>query len=413
MKMKFLLFTLPAFLVALENVFAIPQNFGGNFFGATFQPRDINEDFTEQLLAEAIWRGEELPQVWKSIPSLDGNEVKLLAVNPVILGQRPAAVFANTQKGRLQSIAALYLDAGHFFGYHGNREKDDIKALQRDFKKRYAQLEKALGKTLGERAEDGPDDAVIGRTALLRNTYQDYRIGKLTLRFSAIENHSISLIILRTEDISDDYLDVDIASLDKRQRRKQLLANVRQDRSGDVTIGGIPMFRQGLRPYCAVSTLGMATHYLGLRMSTDALASGARFRNTGSAKGSKILDLYRAAAEEALASVQRSGSFDFKRAKKYLEKGFPVVVWRRYSSERNLLHSAAAKGKVLPEANPADRASWPTSKTDPGHASVVTGYNEKTGEVIFMESWGEHTRGKRMHIEELEATSYAAFYFKI
>ena len=411
--MKNFLFAAPAYLLTTLGAFAIPQNFGGNFFGATFQPRDIDEDFTEQLITEEIWRGEKLPQAWRSIPSLDGNEVKLLAVKPIILGQRPAAVFANTQKGRLQSIAALYLDAGHFFGYQGSREKGDIKTLQRDFKKRYTHLEEELAERLGKRTDDGPDDAVIGRTALLRSTYQDYRVGKLTLRFSAIENHSISLIIIRTEDISGDYLDGDIAMLDKRQRRKQLLANVRKDASGDVIIGGIPMFRQGLRPYCAVSTLGMATHYLGLRMSTDALAAGARFRNTGSAKGSKILDLYRAAAEEAAASVQRSGSFDFNRAKKYLEKGFPVVVWRRYSSERNLYHSAAANGKALPEANTADRATWPTAKTDPGHASVVTGFNEKTGEVIFMESWGEHTRGKRMHIEELEATSYAAFYFKV
>lgn len=411
--MKLSLLALGSYFFALTSAFAIPQNFGGNFFGATFHPKDINEDFTEQLLAGAIWKGDELPQIWKSIPSLDGNEVKLLAVKPVILGQRPNAVFANTQGGRLQSIAALYLDAGYFFGYQSNKENADIKTLQRDFKKRYTQLEKALCETLEDRADDGPDDALIGRTALLRNTYQDYRLGDLTLRFSAIENHSISLIILRTKDISDDYLDADIASLDKRQRRKQLLANVIQDSSGDTSIEGIPMFRQGLRPYCAVSTLGMATHYLGLRMSTDALAAGARFRNTGSAKGSKILDLYRAAAEESDASVQRSGRFDFNRAKKYLEKGFPVVVWRRYSSERNRLHSAAAKGQALPKANTADRATWPTSKTDPGHASVITGYNENTGEVIFMESWGEHTRGKRMHVEELEATSYATFYFKI
>ncbi len=411
--MRNLLFGTAALLLSAASTSAIPQNFGGNLFGATFQPKDIDEDLTDELLAAEVWQGGKLPRIWQTIPSLDGNQVKLFTVNPMVFGERPAAVFANTEKGQLQSIAALYLDAGHFFGYQPGREKKDLKTLQRDFKKRYAHLEEALEDTLADRMDDGPDDAIIGRTALLRNTYQDYRSGNLTLRFSAIENHSISLIIIRTKDIASDYLDDEIAALNKRQRRQQLLANVQHHATGDITIGGIPMFRQGLRPYCAVSTLGMATHYLGLRMNTDALAAGARFRNTGSAKGSKILDLYRAAAQEADASVQRSGSFDFNRAKKYLEKGFPVVVWRRYSSERNRLHHAAANGTSLPEANAADRSTWPTSKTDPGHASVVTGFNENTGEVIFMESWGEHTRGKRMHIEELEATSYAAFYFKI
>jgi hypothetical protein len=183
--------------------------------------------------------------------------------------------------------------------------------------------------------------------------------------------------------------------------------------NGDIKINGIPMFRQGQRPYCAISTLGMATHYLGLRLGTDALAAGARFRYINTAKGSKMLDLYRAAAEESDAILQRGRSFDFERAQKYLEKGFPIVVWRRYSHERNLLHNAAAQGTKLPESTPNDRITWPTAKDAPGHASVITGFNKKTGEVIFMESWGEHARNKRMRAEELEATSYATFYFKI
>ena len=83
-------------------------------------------------------------------------------------------------------------------------------------------------------------------------------------------------------------------------------------------INGIPMFLQGQRPYCAISTLGMATHYLGLRLGTDALAAGAKFRYIDTAKGSKMLDLYRAAAEESDAVLQRGRSFDFERAQKYI-----------------------------------------------------------------------------------------------
>ena len=366
---------------------------------------------TGELIAATLWQDNELPREWKDVPSLDGDEVKLLSVAPILFGERPQAVFANLQDGRVRSVSALYLDAGSHFGYKPG--KADIKTLQREFKKRYAHLDEVLSKSLATKSKRRPKDTSVGRTAFLRTTYQDYLHEDLTLRYSAIEGLSISVTILRSEETAEDYLDGEIAALDRRDRREALIANVEKKPGGDTTIEGVPMFRQGMRPYCAISTLGMATHYLGLRMGTDALAAGARFRSNGSAKGAKILDLYRAAADEAGASIQRGGSFDFERAKKAIDKGFPVIVWRRYSSERDRLHSAAARGAQLPEVQADDRERWPISKEAPGHASVVTGYNSETGEVIFSDSWGEPARGKRMLAEEMEATSYGVFYFKI
>ena len=393
---------------------AIPQNFGGNLFGATFEPRTINDDFTENLIAASAWINNQLPGTWKSIPSLDGDEVKILNVNPIIFGQHSSSVYANEEKGKLKSISILYLDSGKFFNRRKiSNESQDIKSLKREFKKTYDLIESTINKTLYKYTKSSPKESFVGQTDFLRNAYNDYKFGELTLRVSAKNGQNISLIIMRSEDVSKTYLSSRTSKLVKRERRKELQKNVQMQESGDIKINGIPMFRQGQRPYCAISTLGMATHYLGLRLGTDALAAGAKFRYIDTAKGSKMLDLYRAAAEESNAILQRGRSFDFKRALKYLEKGFPIVVWRRYSHERNLLHSAAAQGAKLPELTPKDRIAWPTAETAPGHASVITGFNKETGEVIFMESWGEHARNKRMRAEELEATSYATFYFKI
>ena len=308
----------------------------------------------------------------------------------------------------------MYLDSGKFFNRRKiSNESQDIKSLKREFKKTYDLIESTINKTLYKYTKSSPKESFVGQTDFLRNAYNDYKFGELTLRVSAKNGQNISLIIMRSEDVSKTYLSSRTSKLVKRERRKELQKNVQMQESGDIKINGIPMFRQGQRPYCAISTLGMATHYLGLRLGTDALAAGAKFRYIDTAKGSKMLDLYRAAAEESNAILQRGRSFDFKRAQKYLEKGFPIVVWRRYSHERNLLHRAAAQGAKLPELTPKDRIAWPTAENAPGHASVITGFNKETGEVIFMESWGEHARNKRMRAEELEATSYATFYFKI
>ena len=418
LNMKLLIPALAFTVILAGPASAIPQNFGGGgggFFGANFTPRDIENDLTDELIAALGARGAKLPQEWKVIPSMQGEDVKLLTVRPIIFGERPTAVFANSTGSDLRSISVLYLDAGHFFGYRasGSESKDELRDRQREFKKRYSELEDDLGKTLSKFTKSAPRTSRVGRSAFLSTVYSDFKYGDLTLRFAAINGYSVSVTIVRSAEANYDYLDKDIAELDKRDRRKLLLDNVEKRDGGDTLIKGIPMFQQGLRPYCAISTLGMATHYLGLRMGTDALAAGARFKNTGSAKGAMILDLYRAAADESDATLQRGGKFDLRRAQGYIEKGFPIVVWRRYSDARDKLHAAAARGAELPAADATDRASWPTGKDAPGHASVITGVNAETGEVIFDESWGEHARGKRMRAEELEATSYAVFYFKI
>jgi hypothetical protein len=43
--------------------------------------------------------------------------------------------------------------------------------------------------------------------------------------------------------------------------------------------------------------------------------------------------------------------------------------------------------------------------------SVITGYNETRGEILFTESWGERYRQRRMSIGEMEKTADSLFFF--
>ena len=58
--------------------------------------------------------------------------------------------------------------------------------------------------------------------------------------------------------------------------------------------------------------------------------------------------------------------------------------------------------------------SWPKreKKSLPSHGSVITGINPGRSEVIYAEPWGAESHGRRMRIEELEASAYAVFYFR-
>lgn len=406
-------------LVSAVPLMAIPQDFNsGGFFGNAFGP-----DLFGPFVIVANWHddGKGLPGEWEESPGFDGEIIRDLKIHPPVLGYVAQRVQSVSRGGVLQSLHINFLDAGTYFGYRPEGSAEDVVPLrdrQRIFDKYYKDTDEGLRKMLGKVTKNRGEEAVIGQTAVLRSRYLDFPQEEFVLRYAASENRSINLIIHRKESLPESYLASEWRDQSLRALRARVLSHVKTEGNGDVLIEGIPIFRQGARPYCAINTLGMVTSHFGLQLSVDSLASGAQMRNTGSAAGSKMLEVYAAAAEEAGLKSSRSGSFDFKRAQKALADGFPVIVWRRYDAQRDQLHTEFARtfaknpAARLPEATGDESATWPGDKA-PSHASIITGFNLERGEVIFMESWGEHTRNRRMRFEEMESTSYMAFYFKM
>ena len=96
----------------------------------------------------------------------------------------------------------------------------------------------------------------------------------------------------------------------------------------------------------------------------------------------------------------------------------PVIVWRRFSHERNQLHTRFMRqlsrdpAATLPDpANATEKASWP-GEDAPLHASVIVGYHPERKEFLFLESWTGRDQPRRMRVEELAATTYLCFVFK-
>ena len=431
-KMKYVVVLITA--VALQTAaWSIPQEFvaannNGNPFGGA-APLLEGRDFSAAFIDPENWKENELPGDWYEVSGVDGEKVSALRKVPKLFGAYPQAVYsALDDDGAVMAISILYLEAGAFFGYtrpdgsesdeEARARKRRIRERQREFRKKFKEVSDAVESDLEERSQRRPEKSKIGRTDVLRTDCLVYNVGEYGMRYSSYEDHAVTLTIVPQGEAADHYLDASVAAMDVKQRRRELEARVTRGASGDVSVEGVPVFRQGLRPYCAINTLGMVTHYLGLRLGVTGLAAGAKFKNTGSAKGSKMLDLYRAAAEESNARMSRSGKADFSRIKRAIDDGCPVLVWRRYSSERDRLHSRLGRDfqsqpdAALPDVTREERATWP-GKDAPGHCSVIVGYNEERGEVIFMESWGEHARNKRMRVEEMEGTSYMTFYFKV
>jgi len=77
-------------------------------------------------------------------------------------------------------------------------------------------------------------------------------------------------------------------------------------------------------------------------------------------------------------------------------------IWR-YSHPAN-------EGFKIGHRGAAVRGDLVYLTTPDAHASIVNGYNAQRREVIFTESWSELARNRRMRFEELERTSYLAYY---
>ena len=409
---------------------AIPQSVGGQRFAAN-SPLN-GQDLTRDLMAAALWSGNgALPGEWKEEGHVASVAISYLFARPKLLGRDVVLLRATQRDGRLLTLDATFADAGSYFGFFDEKLPDNLDRrakraeLQRRVASRQAEFSRLYTDTLDSLRDQlaktsgtaQSRKARVGHGRTLRAEVQDYHAGALTLRLLAADQRLIRLTIARTNELSDTWLDPEIVTLPPRDRVVRLQQAVSNAPDGTVSIKSLQPVEQGYRPYCGLNALAMVARYFGLHIDEDWLAVAGGFKNTGSADGSEILKLYPAVAAEAGFAMDRSSHFDEAGVCRALASGFPVVVWRRFSQERNQLHTSFARtfakdpAATLPDpAQPAERASWPNADA-PLHASVLTGYNRERHEFLFLESWTGHDTPRRMRAEELAATSYLTFIF--
>jgi hypothetical protein len=408
---------------------AIPNQVGG-FIAQVDSPLN-DTDMTDVLLGAGIWAGNEnLPGIWRDEAPIATVASSYLAARPKVLGLPAIMVQARHRTGTLDSLAITFADAGSYFGYFNEKlppglserkKQEELRRRVADrrlaFSKFFSETEASLKDTLKDLADGRPRESQIGKTRTLRAEVTDYQKGDLLLRLIVGGDRLIRVLVIPKKNATRQWLDSERASLSGSALGRVYQDRVTKFENGDVRIDNLPIVPQGYKPYCGLNTLTMAARYFGLHIDEDWLAVAGKFENTGSAKGSQIPRLYLAVAKEAGLDLHKSNDFALTDAKSSLDRGLPVVVWRRFSQERNQLHTkqtmqAARDPKfALPSPDTATRDSWPNDKA-PLHASVIVGYNADRSEVLFVESWAGMKIPRRMRAEEMAATAYLTFYFK-
>lgn len=412
-------------IVFLMLVLAVPvRAIPTTIFGGVVQADSpLNgEDLTEPVLA-ALEGGGNLPGEWVPEVGVGSAEISHLMARPELFGREVVILRAVRRDGALERIEATFADAGSFFGYFDQKLPDGltgrqlekemarrVAARQQEFAEIYRESLETVRAEVAKRADrERPSDNRIGKGRLLRAEVEEWRRGDLTMRLFDADERLVRLVI--GKDLPESWVDPGFADESERERAARLSELVRKD-GKQVRIEGLEPIPQGFRPYCGLNALAMVARHVGLHLDEDWMAAAAGFRNTGSAAGSNMVRLYQAVAAEAGLGMERSSRFDEFAVRGALAEGRPVVVWRRFSHDRNRLHDRVAAGRAeLPDPSSAEEvASWP-GEDAPLNASVLTGFDGARNEVFFLESWSGRDRPRRMSFEEMAATAYLTFVF--
>jgi hypothetical protein len=390
-------------------------------------------DLSKQLLADAWVDGAKLPGDWNEEGTVETATISHLMARPKIFGQDVSLVRAVHRAGAMESLEITFVDAGSYFGYY-QMEKEAAKNLspkeqqlvmqkelagkQQEFTTLYETSLAAVREGIAKYAHDQPKMVKIGKTRALRAEVEQWKMDKHSLRLLADGKRLIRLTVYAASNPPDDWMDASCEKLDAREKSNKLSEKVTKRNDGTVELATLRSIPQGYQPYCGLNTLAMAARHYGLHVDEDWLAVAGGFQNTGSAAGSDILGLYDAIASEAGLHMNRQSKLTVGDVQRAIDQGLPVIVWRRFSPERNQLHSDFISdlqkdpSATLPDPQTdSERASWPDQKA-PLHASVIVGYHAQRGEFLFLESWTGNDHPRRMRTAEMEATAYFTFVFE-
>ena len=233
--------------------------------------------------------------------------------------------------------------------------------------------------------------------------------------------------------------------------KASLASNVTKEANGDVLIKTVPMVDQGPKGYCVVATAERVFRYLGLDVDQHEMAAVADASSSGGTSPTNMVESLKKLTGRLKVHIRELQGWkydefqrmiaDYNRAAKKnkkrevnLEKMRVIDIGEIYASfdPDSLKESRAAPGKaayskfqrsIVETINRGVPLMWScelgiypeekrTSQTHGGHMRLIIGYNTKSGEIIFSDSWGEEHAMKRMPIDNACAMTTGLYYLE-
>ena len=236
--------------------------------------------------------------------------------------------------------------------------------------------------------------------------------------------------------------------------KASLASNVKKEPNGDVLIPNVPMVDQGPKGYCVVATAERMFRYMGLSVDQHEIAQAAGTATDGRS-GTSPDKMY-----EALNKLEGRFRFrmrvvepwDFQKWMKMVEDDYSREAKKRGKNEIKIANSGTIDigaiyermdGETLMAAKTEkDKAGYGKfqrnvealidqgipvmwcvqvgllpepeipQKGVSGHMRMIIGYNTKTSEILFSDSWGAEHALKRMPMTQARAITDAMYYME-
>ncbi len=378
--------------------------------------------FERALGTPDVWKSPDFVRLWVRDPADAAAPVSRASLGDEVelFGMKPDAVAARfLPSAEVHSVTAVVLDAGNFFGFQNSNLQpgEAFEKAKARFDSEFTSRKQRLLDGLRKMGMQPQGEIHLGERSGLKLRAQLWMGAGGIARVLGEEHQLLQVDFFRSEAEARSLLARvgDASSPGKTSALGGMAPRPSPDSQPERRIPGVPMLPQGNRGYCGVAILGMIAHHFGLTCGAEELAVVNGF-SYGAESSPDIRQMFSQIAREAGVDAQRSPKLDIHQLKRTIDAGMPVVVFRRWSQERDYLHSlysakiAQGEKAELPVASMEDRKSWP-GRDAPAHASIINGYRDDRREVIFTESWGPQARNRRMRYEELEGTTYYVVYF--
>lgn len=329
---------------------------------------------------------------WTSIYKKSQRSVKPMQA----FGQEAIETILHFSNKRVSKVELLYFS------------KADSKAIKfYEFDKKRINLGKELNKKLNVKSKGVKDKLTNSE----KNRIYEWIRGNVRYRLEAVGTSSKDLEYLRL------VINYSKARKVRYRTASQIQRMVKRTSEGDVYINYFPMVDQGAKGYCVCASLARVLQHYGRDIGQHEVAQLAN----SSKFGTSPQDLL-AALEELSPKlhVDNHPLGDFALGKVYIRQGqtyqdFVAKAKRYFQDNRvkfsryeNHLFFAIDAGRPVAWAllvGLIEEKGIEAGKFY-GHMRVIVGYNKKTREVIYTDSWGYGHELKRMKIDDAMTASF-------
>jgi len=213
-------------------------------------------------------------------------------------------------------------------------------------------------------------------------------------------------------------------------------SKIKRDANGDVLLENVPMVDQGEKGYCAVASAERVMRFYGMHVDQNELAQLAAssasggtdpramvesLRRVGLKLGCKVKVVEEFSVQEFVRLVDRYNKAAKKARRPEIMLGYQIDISEVYHRmDTDILREIRTKsstdvknflGDISKNIDQGMPLLWGVQlgkvreaelprQVNGGHMRLITGYNPKTSEVIYSDSWGPGHEMKRMALED-------------